>query len=116
MKTRIFLLLFFLCFLACKNVKQNKDEQFDRDKWATKNELDYPYRDQMIKDLIANQKLHGLKKDEVVHLLGEPDRTDNGHLFYLIKQDRLGYFPLHTKTLVIKLNRDSAVEWRKIHE
>ena len=26
------------------------------------------------------------------------------------------FFPLHTKTLVIKLAEDSTVEWRKIHE
>ena len=76
----------------------------------------YPYRDKILNDLIGSVKLHGLKKDSVENLLGEPNRRDSGYLFYLIKQDRFGGLVVHTKTLVIKLTRDSTVEWRKIHQ
>jgi hypothetical protein len=89
---------------------------FNKTKWATKDGRDYPYRDKMLKDLMTNYQLHGLKKDTLEKLLGPPDRTNNGYLYYTIAQKRLGFFPLHTKTLVFKLTTDSTVEWRKIHE
>ncbi len=119
MQKRNLLSLFFLCFLACKNSGQDnqaKQEKFDKIKWATKEGPDYPYRDKMLNDLISNYELHGTKKDSLVHLLGSPDRSDSSYLFYRIAQERLGFFPLHTKTLVIKLTKDSSLEWRKIHE
>ena len=78
--------------------------------------MDYPYRNEMLKDLVYNVALKGSKKEEVIDLLGQPDRSDSSYLFYAIAQERIGFFPLHTKTLVIKLTKDSTVEWRKIHE
>jgi hypothetical protein len=118
MQIRTLLTLFILCCLACNNTKQDENqEKFDKIKWGTKNGREYPYRDKMLKDLIANGNLKGLKKDEVLDLLGQPDRTDNGHLFYTVDQEVFAnIMPLHTKSLVIKLNKDSTVEWRKIHE
>ena len=120
MHFRSFFMFLFLCFLSCHNTKQDdiKPEKFDKTKWATNNEEEYPYRDLMLTDLIEHQKLKGLKKQEALDLLGEPNKTDNGYLFYTIARQHLGNTPflLHTKTLVLKLNADSAVEWRKIHE
>lgn len=78
--------------------------------------MDYPYRDNMLKDLLAKDTLHRVKKDSLLSLLGSPDRRDSNYLFYMIAQRRLGVLPLHTKTMVIKLTKDSAVEWVKIHE
>ncbi len=110
------LYLLTVFFLACNKDGQRHSVKFDKTKWAIKQDPDYPYRNKMISDFMTNYKLHDLKKDSVVQLLGLPDRTDNGFLFYRIAQQRLGIFPLHTKTLVIKLAKDSTVEWRKIHE
>ncbi len=85
-------------------------------KWAQTTGIEYPYRDNMLADLINNYTLKGLKKDEVFNLLGEPDRIDNGHLFYtIVKKYFANVYPIYTKTLVIKLTSDSTVEWRKIH-
>lgn len=110
------MLLYALLFcVSYKSVKQ-EDEKFDKNKWATKKDADYPYRDRMLNDLITNIKLHGLKKEQVVSLLGEPNRADTFYLFYTIAQKRLGSFPLHTKTLVIKFGKDNMVEWRKIKD
>lgn len=87
-------------------------------KWIEMVDGKYIYRNAMVKDVIMNNIVHGVKYDYVLNQLGQPNRIDNGHLFYSIVQD---YFPntkwpIHTKTLVIKLTKDSTVEWRKIHE
>lgn len=117
MKTRNILIIFSLCFFACKSKPAIHEEKFDKIRWSTMSGTEYPYRNSMLKDLIANYKLKGLKKEEVEDLLGPPNRTDSNYLFYLVDRTVIaGFFTLHTKTLVIKLNQDSTVEWRKIHE
>jgi hypothetical protein len=92
------------------------DIKFDQTKWSTKEGRDYPYREQMLNDIIHNDSVRGLYKDEILALLGEPDRSNEGYLYYRIKQKRLGPWPLHTKTLVIKCSADHTIEWIKIHE
>ena len=118
MQVRKLLVIFLLCFVGCKSKNIQQNEKFDRIKWATKQDREYPYRDKMLTDLMTNYELHGIKIDSVPKLLGPPNRTDNGHPFYLVVQKYFPNtsFPLHTKTLVIKLTKDSTVEWRKIHE
>lgn len=115
MPVRIFLIAVFVSFLACKNAVRQQDK-FDKIKWAAKKDADYPYREAMLKDLVAGYMVHGVKRDTVLSLLGGADRSDGNYLFYTIEQQRLGVFPLHTKTLVIKFKQDSTLEWAKIHE
>ena len=112
------LLILPIMFLtACKRQdKDMKQEKFDQQKWATKVDLDYPYRDAMLKDLMTNQSLKKLKRDQVLNLLSEPTRTDTGYLFYNVATDRLGPLIIHSKSLVIKFHKDSSVEWVKIHQ
>jgi hypothetical protein len=93
-----------------------RQEKFDREKWLILEDSKYPYRDAMLHDLVFNQSLKGLTMKEVVHMLGEPNRMQEGHLYYTIHRDEIGKFTLHTRTLVLKLGADSTVEWRKIHE
>jgi hypothetical protein len=109
--------LFLLFCFSCKNKSdQNSQEKFDKVKWSIKYGTKYPYRDKMLNHLVYNIKLKGFKKDSVLNLLGEPNRTDTNYLFYTVAQQFLGDgIPLHTKTLVIKFANDT-VEWRKIHE
>jgi hypothetical protein len=122
--------LLFVCSLACNNAQEQKagnkesetkaEIKFDTTKWSVRKENnfsqpEYPYRNEMLKDLIDHYHLKGLKKDELIDLLGKPDHTDSGYMFYLVAQKRIYFFPLRTKTLVIKLASDSTVEWRKIH-
>jgi outer membrane protein assembly factor BamE (lipoprotein component of BamABCDE complex) len=111
------LLIVLLPMYACKSEsKVQQVERFDKAKWSIRDGKQFPFREQMLDDLIANQKLKGLKKQEVLDLLGEPSRVDSNYLFYNIKRE---YFAdlivLRSKTLVIKLMNDT-VEWRKIHE
>jgi hypothetical protein len=123
LQLKILLLLIAICCLACNNGKAKKTAgetttaiEFDTTKWRMKNGDDYPYRDELLTYLTTNNKLKGWKKDSVVAFLGQPDKIDSNYLFYVIAQQRLGFFPLHTTTLVIKLAADSTVEWRKIHQ
>ncbi len=89
---------------------------FDKVKWGVKEGKDYPYRDQMVNDVVYNDTIRTLGKVEIMELLGEPDRINNGHLYYMIRQSRLASWPLHTKTMVIKLSDTDKVDWIKIHE
>ena len=123
MKFIIFFILLLSSIYGCNDTIKHKQsdenisrEKFDKTKWRIKDATDYPYRDKMLNNLITNEKLKGLKKEEVIDLLGRPDRIDSSYLFYRIAQQRISFFPLHTKTLVIKLTKDSTVEWRKIHQ
>ncbi len=92
------------------------EQIFDRQKWQTKNGDDYPYRSRMLDDLVKHRKLHGLNKSQILKMLGKPDRIDNNYLFYEIEQQRITIMPLHTKTMVIKLDKNGITEWVKIHE
>lgn len=117
--------LLFLC-LACNSDSNEKsvtidegtasDAKFNQAKWNTKDGSDYPYRDEMLKDVVYNDTIRTLNKDEILKLLGTPDKIVENHLYYMISQKRLGFFPLHTKTMVIKLSNDNSIEWIKIHK
>jgi len=70
----------------------------------------------MPNDLAYNVKLKGMKKQELIALLGEADRTNQDYIYYEVLAKEVGMFPLHKKFLVIKFDRDSIVEWRKIKD
>ncbi len=84
--------------------------------------MDYPHRDLMIDDLINNRQIKGLKYQELVKLLGEPQRnwqSDSNQYYYQIVEDYgMDIDPVYTKNLMIRL-RDSVVceiklqEWKK---
>jgi len=114
----LFLLFCFAIVNAVVNVRNRESEKgtaFDKVKWRTKSNADYPNRNKMLTALMSSDTLKRLKKEEVVQLLGEPDRRDNAYLFYTVAQERLGFFPLHTKTLVIKIN-DSTPNSVMLHQ
>ena len=128
MKQTTCLLLLLLCLTSCMDegspetseglteAESAMDSVFDEDKWKIKEGVDYPYRDEMLHDLVYEQQLKGLEKEELIKLLGEPDRSSKGFLYYRVAQKRLGLLPLHTTTLVIELSEDSIVKTRRIHE
>lgn len=111
-----FLILIYSCNNGIKKTETNTSLRFDKTKWSIKYEDEYLYRNNMLKDLISSQKINGLKKYELIDLIGQPDRIDSSYLFFKIAEQRIGLLVIHSKTLVIKLTQDSLVEWRKIHE
>jgi uncharacterized membrane-anchored protein len=125
-KMRILILCLLVCCLSCNNSnpetaeKENEESEhemaFNATKWKTMDGVDYPFRDRMITDLMRSKILKKLKRKEVIVLLGQPNRTDKEYLFYTVAQERIQFFPLHTKTLVIKLSNDSTTNKVMIHE
>lgn len=112
MKTKIYILLLSLCCFACNKVREEKvvtsttsEMAFDKTKWNTKSGTDYPFRNELLKKLRETDTLRHLKQEEIIALLGEPDRIDKEYLFYKIAQKHIGILPVHTKTLVIKLSK-----------
>lgn len=125
MRLSLFIIPFlFFCFACNTEQKETSDQEnleikteitFDKTKWMTMDGKDYPYRDQMLNDIVYNDTVRGLTKNEIITLLGEPDRINEGHLYYMITQKRILFWPLKTKTLVIKLFDESTIDWIKIH-
>lgn len=98
------------------NPGSHYESEFDPERWKVKEGKDYPFREEMLQDLVYQQQLKGLTKEELLQLLGEPDRSHQGFLYYRVAQKRLGLWPLHTTSLVIELSADSIVKTRRIHE
>ena len=122
---KIFRLLLLLCLTGCMEegnsekptvVHSAVDSVFNESKWKIKEGDEYPYREKMLQDLVYNQQLKGLEKEELIDLLGQPDRSNKGFLYYTVEQKKLGLWPIHTTTLVIELSEDSIVKTRRIHE
>lgn len=126
MHLRVTFLIFLLICMSCNRAQEESTVvdmsatatkiKFDKTKWGTKEDSDYPYRELMLHDIVYNDTIRELTKDELLELLGEPDRSNEGHLYYMISQKKLGFWPIKTKTLVIKLFEDNTIEWIKIHE
>lgn len=106
-----------LCFFSC-----NSQKKFDKTKWAIREDMEYPYRRAMLKDLTDNYKLNGLSYKQLIALLGEPlnSSRDSNQFYYPIYE----YYgsdidPIYTITLDITLLKDSTVgdfkvtEWKK---
>ena len=127
MKIYICVLITFMALYSChKGSEENHYAQmenatmemmFDADKWKVKEGKDFPYRNGMFKELMTNQEIRKLNKKQILDLLGEPqpDRPDPNYLYYRISETRIGSWPLHTKTLVIKFTEDDTIDWMKIH-
>lgn len=115
-------LIFFLsCAQQNSDIEENKPTSeltFDQDKWLHKEGKDYPYRSKMLNDVVYNDTIRTLNKKELLQLLGAPTyyREDTTYLYYLIDQKTLLSWPLHTTTMVVKIDDDQGINWNKIHK
>lgn len=121
MKTlNVSFLLLVLCIITNSSCVEDNEElveiEFEKENWQIKVGNDYVYRKQMLKSVLYNDSLRTLKKNEIIALLNMPDKEVDNHLYYMIEQQRLGLWPLHTRTLVVKINDKEDVEWIKLHE
>lgn len=120
---KFILLIITIGFISCKKEKETAEsfhEEIDimlnKVNWNKKEADEYLYRELLMDSVIENNKLRGLKQNELINTLGEPNRMENNHLYYTISQKKLGFWPLHTKTLVIKYSESNTITWIKIHE
>jgi hypothetical protein len=115
MKTKIQVLFILLLCVACVS-EPDSEMSFDKTKWAIKEGKDYPYRNKMLNNVIFNDTIRDLNKASIINLLGEPDRKNEGHIYYIIAQKRLAFWPLHSKFLVFKFKNENSIDWIKIHD
>jgi hypothetical protein len=102
----------FLFSTACKS-----EIKFDKNKWLQKDDIVYPYRYQMLKDLTHNYQLIGIKYSDLITLLGIPEITDAQRVKYII-EEKYGsdIDPIYTKYLTINISKDSAISSYSIEE
>lgn len=94
---------------AC--TRYNPDINFNKKGWNEKDDWDYPQREHMVADLMQHHQLKGLSYKQLIDSLGEPENfSDTGDMHYQLLMDFGNDIdPVHTKYLVLKLNRDSVV-------
>ncbi len=126
MRLKSLLIFLLIVFFSCKKHQETNglkdrsenrtDTIFNREKWNVKVGKNYPYRDDMLMDVVYNDTVRGLNKDQILSLFGEPDRISENHLYYLIDRNNLGLWTLNAKFMVIKFEDGETIEWIKIHE
>lgn len=120
---KIILLIVIIGFISCKKEKETTKSfqeetiiELNKVNWNKKEADDYLYRELLIDSVIENKELRSLEQNELINVLGEPNRMENNHLYYTISQKNLGFWPLNQKTLVIKYSESDTITWIKIHE
>ena len=96
-------------------------ERFDSEKWKIEGDLkSYPFREAMLDDIIKNKKFIGLNSIQIRESLGQPNRIEDGYIFYSITTDYGSDIdPVDTKDLILTVDKDSiivnvrVIEWRK---
>lgn len=111
--------LIFLLSISLTSCDRN--ERFDKAKWQEQGDLrTYPHRKSMLNDLTKNHKLTGLSYRQLINLIGEPENygdKEKDIVYYEIETDYgFDIDPVYTKTLQIKLTKDSTVESFAIKE
>lgn len=91
------------------------DSTFNPQRWQLKEGDQYPYRMFMYRQLLYSDTLRQRSKSEILHLLGEPDRTGEGHIYYQLKGTQVGPVLFSSRFLVFKFNEADSVEWIKTY-
>jgi outer membrane protein assembly factor BamE (lipoprotein component of BamABCDE complex) len=102
-----------LAMTGCKGGK------FDREKWSYGDGLDYPLRNQIVDDLVANHHIKGLTFRQVIDSLGSPQRRDSLKFTYQIEDNSYNYGkkqPVHKKNLIVYFSKDSIAVKFEIYE
>jgi outer membrane protein assembly factor BamE (lipoprotein component of BamABCDE complex) len=104
----------FAVFTGCSN-----RSKFDRQKWSYGDGLEYPLRDEVLEDLMANHHIKGLTLDQVIDSLGAPQRRDSLKFTYQILDNSFEFGqknPIYKKNLVVYFNKDSVATKFEISE
>src|SRR2546430_17276038 len=112
---------FFSLLLLLTSCKEHlRQIKFNRVQWDDGDIEIYPYRGEMLYDLLTSYHLKGLTYKQLAKLLGEPDRWEKVNIdspYYVINTEYSnGIDPTYTKTLTFYLNKDSVVTGYKVKE
>jgi hypothetical protein len=114
-----FIVVLILCLITFFIFRSNDNSSlnivFDQEKWSILEDGEYPFRNNMLGDLMINDSLRRLNKTRIIDILGSPERSKENHIYYLVDQTLLGLWPMKKKYLVIKFTYDDKIEWMKIH-
>jgi hypothetical protein len=102
--------LLVACLTACKH-----HTKFTREDWDYGDGLEFPFRNNMVDDLLQNHKLKGLKYQEVIHLLHRPQLSNANEMIYEIEEITKKGKTTYVKKLILSL-KDSVVTDAKIYE
>lgn len=92
------------------------DSTFDPLRWQQKEGDQYPYRMLMYRQLLYSDTLRQRSRAEILRLLGAPDRTGEGHIYYQLKGTQVGPVLFSSKFLVFKFTEADSVEWIKTYK
>lgn len=109
-------ILLVIVLASCTN-----DIKYKKELWQeTDSGFSSPYRDQMLKDLMVNHNLKGIKVNQLLELLGPADHVEDGLITYRVKIEYGGDTdPVYTKNLNFSYSKDSTItsfkiiEWKK---
>jgi hypothetical protein len=109
---KLFSIFILLLLIACNQTK------FEKSKWLYEEDMEYPYRKSMVKDLTTNYQLKGLSYKQLIALLGEPGNItgDSNEIYYPIIEEYDVIDPIHSIDLAIRFNNDSIISNWKINE
>lgn len=106
-----------LCMNLLLSCQGCMDMRFEQQRWQLREDIEYPYRNRMLSDLIGNYRLKGCKHDELIQRLGMPDFSESNSITYKIVEDYgTDIDPVYTKNLVLDFNRDSIVTGIRVEE
>lgn len=105
----------FWCTQCTSSSPKASTLPFHATQWQTQEGNTYPFRPAMADSVLYSEALRQLDSTALIQQLGPPDRTENGHLYYLIEEEKLGWFTLSASYIVIKLAEDGSVAWIKRH-
>ena len=120
----IYIMLFIAASSSLFGCNDIVNIKFDKVKWDSVGDLEsYPYRERMLKDLIAHHQIKGLTHKQVLDSLGQPENyQDIGDSIRYDIVVNFGYLdPKSGKYLAIGFNKDSiatgfkVVEWKNRH-
>lgn len=115
-KTKIIFFSLTLLLLSCDN-----HIKFEKSGWLQRDDPDgYANRENMLKDLLENHKIKGLKYSELIDLLGPPENYANKKPNIISYNIVLDYEhdidPVYTKDLDVEFSKDSIVKDYKLVE
>lgn len=110
----VILFISILIFASC----ESSEMKFNKSKWEEQSDGFYEHREKMVNDLTKNHLRKGMTYEELVNMLGTPenyaDMEINTIVYTIMEYYGSNIDPIETKTLRIKLTKDSLVEDYKI--